>query len=89
MISAGRQMRMAVRGEVGGECRQTFVRKTNFTSLADNLGILFRLHYGSRNQIFKLQRTISGVRRRERFPAGQEKKSADERNLHGLREGMG
>jgi hypothetical protein len=33
---------------------ETFVGETNFTSLADNLGILFRLHYGIRNQLFKL-----------------------------------
>jgi hypothetical protein len=67
-------MRMAVRGRLDGG-RQTFVRETNFTGLADNLGILFRLHYGSRNQVFKLQKTISDVRWRERMPAGQEKKA--------------
>jgi hypothetical protein len=68
--------------------RVTFVGQANFTGLADNLGILFRLHYGSRNQIFKLQRTISYVRWGERMPAGR-RESTDERNLYGLREGMG
>jgi hypothetical protein len=34
--------------------RQTFVWETDFTGLADNLGILFRLHYRSRNQLFEL-----------------------------------
>jgi mRNA-degrading endonuclease HigB of HigAB toxin-antitoxin module len=32
------------------------VWETDFTGLADNLGILFRLHYRSRNQLFKLSK---------------------------------
>jgi hypothetical protein len=55
-------MNSTVRGMVNGRDRQTFVWETDFTSLADNLRILFRLHYRGRNQLFKLQKTTSDLR---------------------------
>jgi hypothetical protein len=48
--------------KVDGREGQTFVWETDFTGLADNLGILFRLHYRSRDQLFELQKTISDVK---------------------------
>ena len=66
---------------------ETFVGETDFTSLADNLGILFRLDYGSRNQLFKLSKRRQMSDGGRACPQGKIK-STDERNLYGLREGM-
>lgn len=55
MISTGGKNEVDCKGyEVDGRDKQTFVWETDFTGLTDNLGILFRLHYRSRNQLFEL-----------------------------------
>jgi hypothetical protein len=61
------------------------VRKANFSRLADNLGIVFGLFYGGRDQLFELQKAIlDGAK----GAVGQKGECADKRNLYGLREGM-
>lgn len=62
MISTGGKNEVDCEGEeIDGRDRQTFVWETDFTSLADNLWILFRFYYSGRNQLFELQKTTSDI----------------------------
>lgn len=55
------------------ERTHTLVGEANLTPLADNLGILFRLLYGGRDQVLELQRCGIRERRDDACKAGEEK----------------